>query len=129
MLKYIYVAIACFLIGAVTSRYFMKADQQTKTEVVEVVKTKQNYKIVKETKPDGTVIETKETTLEKDNSSVAKSEKKNTAPRWLVSVKKDLLNDSQWSGEVGRAIFNNVYVTTYYRTGNNAMGIGLTITF
>lgn len=128
MKKYLITGAVCFLVGVVTTRYMVKANVQIKTEVVQIVKTKENIKIVKESRPDGTVIETKETTVEKDNSTVAKTDKKNNAPRWIVSVKKDLLNDTQWSGEVGRSIFDNVYVTTHYRT-DNVFGVGLTITF
>jgi hypothetical protein len=128
MKKYLITGAVCFLIGAVTTRYFVKANVETKIEKVEVVKTIENVKVVKETRPDGTVIETKETTVEKDKSTVAKSEKKNVAPRWNVSVSKDLLNDSQWSGSVSRSIFDNIYVGVTYRT-NNVFGIGVTVTF
>lgn len=128
MKNYLITGAVCFLIGAVTTRYMVKANVQIKTEVVEVIKTKENVRIVKESRPDGTIIETKETTVEQDKSTVAKTDKKNLAPRWIVSVKKDLLNDTQWSGEVGRAIFDNVYVTTHYRT-DNVFGVGLTVTF
>jgi hypothetical protein len=128
MKKYLITGAVCFLIGVVTTRYFVKANVETKIEKVEVVKTIENVKVVKETRPDGTVIETKETTVEKDKSTVAKSEKKNVAPRWNVSVSKDLLNDSQWSGSVSRSIFDNIYVAVTYRT-NNVFGIGVTVTF
>lgn len=128
MKKYLITGAVCFLIGAVTTRYMVKANIETKIEKVEVIKTVENVKVVKETRPDGTVIETKETTVEQDKSTVAKSEQKNHSPKWNVSVSKDLLNDSQWNGSVSRAIFDNIYVGVTYRT-NNTFGIGVTVTF
>jgi len=125
MRNYIVVASVCFATGFVTSKYFSKPE--IKTEIVTVVKTKENVKVVKETRPDGTIIETKETTVEKDNSTVAKKENKRYN-KWILSVKKDLFHDSEWTGELGRSIFKDVYITTYYRTDNTA-GIGITITF
>lgn len=128
MKNYLIVAVVCFICGGLVMRTFVKADKEIKTERVEVIKTKENIRVVKETRPDGTTIETKETTVEKDNQSVVKKDEKRVAPKWIVSVKKDLLNDTEWSGEVGRAIFNNVYVTTFYRT-SNVFGVGITVTF
>lgn len=128
MKNYIIIGVLCFLIGAVTNRYMTSSNTQSKSETSQADKTKENVKIVKETRPDGTVIETKETTVEKDKSTVAKTEKKRVAPKWSVSVSKDLLNDSQWSGNVGRSLFDDIYIGVTYRT-NNVFGVGLTITF
>lgn len=125
MKKQLVIAGICFGLGFVVSKYFSKPE--IKTETITVVKTKENVKVVKETRPDGTVVETKETTVEKDNSTVAKKETKQSN-NWILSVKKDLFHDSEWTGEVGRSIFRDVYVTGYYRTDNVA-GVGLTITF
>lgn len=128
MKKYLIVGVVCFISGALVTRYGLKANTATKIETVEVVKIKENVRVVKETRPDGTTIETKETTVEKDNTTVAKKEQKNHSPKWSVSVSKELLNDSQWNGNVSRAIFENIYVGITYRT-NNTFGVGLTVTF
>jgi hypothetical protein len=128
MKNYLIVGGLCFLIGAVTNRYMTGANTQSKSETTQADKTKENVKIVKETRPDGTVIETKETTVEKDKSTVAKTEKRRVAPKWNVSVSKDLLNDSQWSGSVSRSLFDDIYVGVTYRT-DNVFGVGLTVTF
>jgi hypothetical protein len=125
MKNYVVVAGVCFGLGFVASKYFSKPE--IKTETITVVKTKENIRLIKETRPDGTVVETKETTVEKDNSTVAKKETRNSN-KWILSVKKDLFDGSEWTGEVGRSIFRDVYVTGYYRTDNSA-GVGLTITF
>lgn len=125
MKKQLVVAGICFGLGFVVSKYF--SNPEIKTEVVTVVKTKEKVKLVKETRPDGTVVETKETTVEKDNSTVAKKESK-LSNKWIVSVKKDLFDGSEWTGEIGRGIFRDIYVTGYYRT-NGTVGAGLTITF
>jgi hypothetical protein len=126
--NYLVVGVVCFVIGGLAARHFIKANVQIKTETIEVVKVKENIKVIKETRPDGTTIETKETTVEKDNSTIAKTDKKNLSPKWVVSVSKDLLNDAQWSGSVGRALFDNVYVGVTYRT-NDVLGVGVTVTF
>jgi hypothetical protein len=125
MKNYLIGGVLCFACGFIASKYF--STPEIKTETITVVKTKENVKVVKETRPDGTVVETKETTVEKDNSTVAKKETKQSN-KWIVSVKKDLFHDTEWTGEVGRGIFRDVYVTGYYRT-NGTSGVGLTVTF
>lgn len=118
-------AVLCFSCGFIAAKYFSKPE--FKVETVTLVKTKEKVKTVKETRPDGTVVETKETVTEKDNQSTVKKENK-AHNKWIVSVKKDLFRDFEWTGEIGRAIFRDVYVTGYYRT-NGVGGIGLTVTF
>jgi hypothetical protein len=128
MKNYLIVGGVCLVIGAVASRLLFKVPAEIKTQTVEIVKVKENVKVVKETRPDGTIVETKEITTEKDNSKFVKNEKKNSAPKWLITVNKDLLNDSQWGGSVGRAIFDNVYISGNCRTGN-VFGVGISVAF
>lgn len=128
MKSHIITASIALVVGAGLVWQFRKPLIQVKTETLVITKTKENIRIVKESRPDGTVIETKETTVEHDKSTAAKKDETPKSPKWIVSVKRDLLNDSHWTGEVGRAIFDNVYVTSYFRTDNVA-GIGLLITF
>jgi hypothetical protein len=125
MKNYLIGAVLCFAGGFITSKYFSKPE--VKIETVTVVKTKENTKVVKETRPDGTIVETKETTVEKDNQTLIKKENKKNN-HWIVSVKKDLFRDSEWTGEIGRSIFRDLYITGYYRT-DGVGGIGLTVTF
>lgn len=125
MKNYLIGAVLCFGGGFIAAKYFSKPE--VKVETVTVVKTKEKVKFVKETRPDGTVVETKETVTEKDNQSTVKKENK-THNKWIVSVKKDLFRDFEWTGEVGRAIFRDIYVTGYYRT-DGVGGVGLTVTF
>jgi hypothetical protein len=122
--SYIIVAI----LGAASYHFLVGPRVETKIKTVEVVKTVTDVKkeIIK--RPDGTIIVKEEHVVTSDSSKSSKNETKPLRNEYLVSVKKDLLHGSEWTGEIGRRVFSDLYVGAYYRTDNVA-GLSLTFTF